>query len=281
MTTYEKYAWDTPGEAARNAAASYERYFVPSIGRPFARPVIEAPNLRQGERVLDVACGTGIAARLAAERVAPNGTVVGIDPHPGMLEAARRTSGDVEWKQGAAEDLPLSDGSFDAVVCSLGFQFFADKGKALEEMGRVLTPGGRLALGTAGPIPPPMAAIAEVLADRIGPESSMFVHTVFSVHDADQLGSMVQTAGFDDVEVTTGPVSLRLPPPADFFWQYVHSTPLAGIAIGTDEDTRAALERDVVERCQPFVDGDALVMEPRLLLATARRSNGATEREVR
>jgi ubiquinone/menaquinone biosynthesis C-methylase UbiE len=272
MGTYEKYAWDISGEAARNAGASYERYFVPSIGRPFARLVIEAPDLRQGERVLDVACGTGVAARLAAERVAPTGTVVGIDPNPGMLEAARRTSGDVEWKQGAAEDLPLPDGSFDVVVCSLGFQFFADKGRGLKEMGRVLTPGGRLALGTAGPTPPLMAAIAEVLADRIGPEASMFVHTVFSVHDADQLGSMVETARFDHVEVATGSVSLRLPPPADFFWQYVHSTPLAGIAIGTDDDTRAALERDVVERCQPFVDGDDLVMEPRLLLATARRS---------
>jgi SAM-dependent methyltransferase len=77
MGTYEKYAWDISGEAARNAGASYERYFVPSIGRPFARLVIEAPDLRQGERVLDVACGTGVAARLAAERVAPTGTVVG------------------------------------------------------------------------------------------------------------------------------------------------------------------------------------------------------------
>jgi ubiquinone/menaquinone biosynthesis C-methylase UbiE len=272
MTTYEKYAWGAPGHAADNAGASYERYFVPSVGRPFARPVIEASSLRQGERVLDVACGTGVAARLAAERVAPTGTVVGVDPQPGMLEAARRTSGDVEWRQGAAEDLPLPDASFDAVVCSLGFQFFADKGRGLEEMRRVLTPGGRLALGTAGPIPPLMGAIAGALADHIGPEASRFVHTVFSVHDADQLRSMLETAGFDHVEVNAEPVPLRLPPPADFFWQYVHSTPLAGIARETDEGTRATLERDVVERCQPFVDGDAVVMEPRLLLATAHRS---------
>ena len=272
MTTYEKYAWDTPGEAAGNAAASYERYFVPSIGRPFARRVIEASGLRQGERVLDVACGTGVAARLAAEQVAPTGTVVGIDPHPGMLEAARRTSDGVEWRQGAAEDLPLPDGSFDAVVCSLGFQFFPDKGKALQEMRRVLVPGGRAALGTPGPTPPLMATIADVLTDHIGPEASVFVHAVFSVHDPDRVRSMLDAAGFDDVEVETGSVPLRVPPPADFFWQYVHSTPLAGIATEIDDETRAALERDVVERCQPFLDGDSLVMEPGLLLATARRN---------
>jgi hypothetical protein len=83
---------------------------------------------------------------------------------------------------------------------------------------------------------------------------------------------MLDAAGFDDVEIDTGSVPLRLPPPADFFWQFVRSTPLAGIAAHIDQGSRAALERDVVERCQPFVDGDSLVMEPRLLLATARRS---------
>jgi SAM-dependent methyltransferase len=194
-----------------------------------------------------------------------------VDPNPGMLEAARSTSDDVEWRQGAAEDLPLPDGSFDAVVCSLGFQFFADKGKALEEMRRVLATGGRVALGTTGPTPPLMATIADALTVHIGPEASKFVHAVFSVHDADQLRTMVKSAGFDDVKVESKSVPLRVPPPADFFWQYVHSTPLAGIARETDDDTRVALERDVVERCEPFLDGDALVIEPRLLLATARR----------
>ncbi|MGH9008444.1 MAG: methyltransferase domain-containing protein [Acidimicrobiia bacterium] len=271
MTTYDKYAWGTTEEAARKAAASYERYLVPSIGRPSARPVIEAATLRVGERVLDVACGTGVAARLAAEQVAPTGTVVGVDPHPGMLEVARGTSPDVEWRHGRAEDLPLPDESFNAVVCSLGFQFFADKGKALQEMRRVLVPGGRVALGTPGPTPPLMTAIDDALIEHIGPEASVFVQAVFSVHDPDQLRFMLDAAGFDDVEIDTGSVLLRVPPPADFFWQFVLSTPLAGIATEIDDDTRAALERDVVERCEPFLDGDSLVMEPRLLLATARR----------
>lgn len=272
MAIYEKYSWGTAEEAARQAGASYERYFVPAIGRPSARPVVEAAALREGERVLDVACGTGVAARLAAEQVAPTGTVVGIDPHPGMLEVARGTSPhDVEWRQGRAEDLPLPDESFNAVVCSLGFQFFANKGRALQEMRRVLVPGGRVALGTPGPTPPLMAAIDDALAEHIGPEASVFVQAVFSLHDPHQLRSMLDGAGFDDVEIETRSLPLRLPPPADFFWQYVQSTPLAGIATEIEHDSRAALERDVVARCEPFLDGDSLVMEPGLLLATARR----------
>ena len=272
MTTYDKYTWGTPEEAAQHAAESYERYFVPAIGVPSAEPVIGAAALEEGARVLDVGCGTGVAARLAAEQVAPTGVVAGVDPNPGMLAVARRTAPGIAWHIGAAEDLPLPDESFDAALCSLSFQFFADKVKALQEVRRVLAPGGRVALGTPGPTPPPMAAIDEVLTAHIGPEASMFVQRVFSVHDPDQVHTVFDAAGFEGAEIETGVLRLRLPPPADFFWQYVHSTPLVGIATELDQDRRAALERDVVERCRPFVDGDALVMETGLLVATARRN---------
>lgn len=271
-TTYQTYAWGTAQEAARHTAESYERYFVPSIGVPSARPMIGAAGLEEGERVLDVACGTGVAARLAAEQVGPAGTVVGVDAHPGMLEVARRAAPHIEFLQGTAEDLPVPDGSFDAVVCSISFQFFVDKAQALQEMRRVLVPGGRGALCTPGPTPPLMAAIDDVLTDHIGLQASKFVRGVFSVHDPDQVRALLDAAGFDDVNVESGPLLLRVPPPADFFWQYVNSTPLAGIATELDDDARAALERDVVERCEPFLDGDGLVMEPGLLVATARRS---------
>ncbi len=272
MATDQRFAWGSAEEGTRQAGANYERYFVPSIGRPSARQVIEAATLQEGERVLDVACGTGIVARLAAEQVGPTGTVVGIDPQPGMLEVARRMSPDVEWHDGRAEDLPLPDESFDVAMCSLGFQFFADKRSALDEIRRVLVPGGRLVLGTAGPTPPLMAAIEGVLAEHIGPEASMFVQAVFSVHDQEQLRLVLEVVGFDHVEIDTPPLSLRVPPPADFFWQYVNSTPLATMANDIDDARRGALERDVVESCQPFLDGDSLVMDPRLLVATARRS---------
>lgn len=271
-TTYGKYAWATAEQALQQTGESYERYFVPSIGVASARPVIAAADLRDGERVLDVACGTGVAARLAAERVGPTGTVVGVDPTPPMLGVARRTSPGIEWHQATAEDLPLPDGTFDAVVCSLGFQFFNDKHRALQEMARVLVPDGRVALGTPGPTPPLMAVVEEVLIDHIGPDASMFVRSVFSVHDPEQVRALLEGAGFHGISIETGPLPLALPPPADFFWQYVASTPLAAITTQLDDATRAALERDVVERCQPFLHGDSLVMEPGLLVAAARRA---------
>lgn len=265
-TTYE--------QVAASAAQNYERHFVPVVGAPFARRLLDAARLAPGERVLDVACGTGIATRLAAEAVGPTGTVTGADVNPGMLDVARAAvpaEAGITWHQAPAEDLGLPDSSYDVVLCSLGFMFFPDKPQALREMRRVLAPGGRTVLGTPGPTPPLLEAIGQALSAHVGPGASMFVHAVFSVHDPGEVRSLLEAAGFEDVETTTGTILLRVPPPAEFFWQYVHSTPLAAVVAELDSDARAALEAEVIERCGPFVDGDATVMEPGLLLATGRR----------
>lgn len=261
---YEKYA--------ASGAENYERHFVPAIAEPVARRLVDAAHPTSGERVLDVACGTGIAARLVIEAVAPGGTVAGLDANPAMLDVARRLSPDgIEWHEAPAEDMPLLDAAVDLALCSMGLQFFVDKGRALGEMRRVLAPGGRAVWCTPGPTPPLFEAIEQALTTHIGPGASMFVHTVFSLHDADEARTLMETAGFARVEVESTSVPLRVAPPADFFWQYVHSTPLAAAAAELDERARSALEAEVVERCAPFVDGGASVVEPGLLIVTGHR----------
>jgi ubiquinone/menaquinone biosynthesis C-methylase UbiE len=257
---------------AATAAENYDRYFVPAIGEPVARRLLDAARPAPGERVLDVACGTGIAARLAFPAVRPEGTVTGLDANPGMLAVARDVSPSaIEWIEAPAEDIPLPDASVDLVLCSMGVQFFSDRDRALREMHRVLAPGGRTAWCTPGPIPPLFDAIDRALANHLGPGASMFVHAVFSLHDADEARDLMDAAGFDHVRVDASPVPLRVAPPADFVWQYVQSTPLAAAAADLDDAERAALEAEVVERCAQFVDDDAAVMQPGLLIATASR----------
>lgn len=258
------------GRYAAGAAQNYEDHFVPAIGMPFALRLLATARPAPGERVIDVACGTGLVARLAAEAVGPDGGVAGLDPTPGMLDVARSVSpAGIDWYQAPAESMPLPDASFDVVVCSMGLQFFGDKVQGLREMRRVLRPGGRAVVSTPGPTPPLFEAIDAALTDHVGPDASCFVHAVFSVHDPGEARELFAAAGFDQVEVETGAVPLRVDPPADFFWQYVRSTPLAAVAARLDEPARAALERDVVERCGPFVEGDSTVMEPGILVVTA------------
>lgn len=255
------------------APENYEKYFVPTIALPLARDLVEAASLQAGERVLDVACGTGVVARLAAERVAPSGRVAGLDVNPGMLAVARSATPpdlSIDWYETSAEAMPLPDNAFDAVLCQMGLQFVPDKLVALREMRRTLTKGGRLLLNLPGPMPPLFAALADRLARHIHSDAASFVRLVFSLDDADALRQLIEAAGFSRVAVRRTAKSLRLPPPAEFLWQYVHGTPLVGSVAKADDRQRAALERDVCARWQEFVVDGALKLDLQVATATGR-----------
>jgi ubiquinone/menaquinone biosynthesis C-methylase UbiE len=257
-----------------SAPENYERYFVPAIGRPLAADLMDTAALGPGERVLDVACGTGVVTRLAAERVGRAGTVAGLDINPGMLAVARSLPAPgvaIDWHQGSAESMPLPDAAFDVVLCQLGLQFVPDKAAAMREMRRVLAPRGRLVVSVSGPPPPPFAILDEALSRHIGPEAGSFVRLVFSLHDPDELHQLARGAGFRNVTTRAEAKELHLPPPAEFLWQYVQSTPLADAVARADDDRRAALERDVVIGWRPFVEDGGMVVAPTVVVATARK----------
>ncbi|SRR5690554_1397657 len=256
-----------------NPAASYERFFVPAIGAPVAADLMDIAALRTAERVLDVACGTGVVARLAARQVGDDGIVAGLDINPGMLAVARSASPadlQIGWHEGSAEAMPLPDASFDVVLCQMGLQFMPEKEAALREMRRVLVPGGRLILNLPGPTPRSLAIMAEALGRYISPQAAGFVNHVFSLHDATEIHDLVKGAGFDDVSVQSETKLLRVPPPEEFLWQYVYSTPLASTVAQVDDDRLGALERDVVAKWQEFVRDGVLELQVRIVVATGR-----------
>jgi ubiquinone/menaquinone biosynthesis C-methylase UbiE len=129
-----------------SAAEIYERHMVPAIFGPWAEDLLALATPLPGERVLDVACGTGVVARLVAQRVGPSGTVVGFDLNPGMLTVARSlpppSGARIEWREGNVSAIPLPDATFDLVLCQQGLQFFPDRSAALREMRRVWGPVG-------------------------------------------------------------------------------------------------------------------------------------------
>ena len=116
-------------------------------GNPFS-----LGELRPGERVVDVGCGAGIDSLIAAKKVGPDGRVIGVDMTPSMLEKARQGAQEaglrnVEFREGYAEELPIVDGWADVVISNGVLNLMPDKSAALEEMTRVLKPGGRLQIG--------------------------------------------------------------------------------------------------------------------------------------
>jgi ubiquinone/menaquinone biosynthesis C-methylase UbiE len=259
---------------AASVPENYERYFVPAIGATVAGDLVDTAALRAGERVLDLACGTGVVARLAAQRVGSAGTVTGVDLNPGMLAVARANTPagtTIEWHEASADQLPFADESFDVALCSLGLQFFPDRPAALGELRRVLVPDGRVIVNAPGPIPAIFAVLERALAAHVGPEAAAFVRLVFALHDTAEMQRLLAQAGFRDISVTAAAKPQRLPAPRDFLWQYVNGTPLAGAVLQLDDERRAALEGAVLDGWQPWVVDDGLLLDGRVVVAAARR----------
>ena len=257
----------------RTEGENYARDFVPLIPAPLAADLIETAAPEPGEFVVDVACGTGVVTRLAAERVGANGRVVGVDLTPEMLEVAAATTPTglrIDWRQGDAVSLPLPDESNDLALCQLGLMFFPDRAAAVSEMRRVLSPGGRLAVNVPGVMPRMFEVMTEALGRHINPDLPGFLRSVFSVSESD-LRALLAAARVQDVRVTSTTKTLRLPPPDEFLWQYLRVTPIAGLLLGADEDRRQAFEDDVVTRWQDFVDDGGLIVELTVVTATARK----------
>lgn len=254
--TFERYGGSAP--------ENYERYFVPVISAPIAAELMTHAALQQGQSVLDLACGTGFVARRAAERVGAD-HVTGVDPNPGMLGVARAVAPAIEWRQGSAEAIPLEDASQDVVLCQMGLQFFPDAARALKEVRRVLKPGGRFVANMPGPMPPVFEVMGRALAQHVRPEMAGFVAAVFRLHDAGQLRDLLETAGFEKVVTLEQMHTLELPPPREFLWQYIRSTPLVDALAVATEEQRAAVERDVVSAWEPYTRDGRLHMDVRVI----------------
>ena len=179
------------------AARAYETIMVPALFREWAEPILDAAEVQADQRVLDVACGTGVLARAASERVGPGGgAVVGLDSSQGMLAVAGELTSAVEWHIGAAEAAPFPNNSFDAVVCQFGLMFF-DRAAAIREMLRVLKPGGALALAVWDALEnsPAYAIEVSILEKLAGAEAANALRAPFVLGDPAETSGLLQEAG--------------------------------------------------------------------------------------
>ena len=262
---------DFTGTAAQN----YQRYFVPTIATPVSADLLHAADLQPGERVLDVACGTGVIARLAAERVSPTGTVTGIDVAPDMIDVAKSipasAGSHIEWHVSDAASLPLPDDSYEVVLCQMGLMFMEDRPAALAEIHRVLTPDGRIVVNTPGTIQPAFELMEQAIVEHISPELGGFVRAVFSMHDPDAVATLLHDAGFRNIFATVSTTRLELPAPAEFLWQYINLTPMGPFVAQAPEEAKLAMEHQVVNGWQAFVVNDKNIIEQPMVIASGRR----------
>ena len=200
------------------SAQYYEEKFVPTLFKRWSSPLIEASATTRGDRVLDIACGTGVVTRDVAEVVGSANSPIGLDIAPGMLAVAQSLSPQIEWRLGSADSLPFPDKSFDRVLCQFGLMFFSDRVNALTEMRRVLKPGGRLAVAVWNSLEnnPGFALKVEILESTAGTAAADAVRAPFCLGDARDLHDMTEQAGIQDFKLSTIDGDARFPDMHEF-----------------------------------------------------------------
>ena len=252
----------------------YERWLAGPLFRPWAELTLEEVKLSRGDRFLDIACGTGVVARAAKERLGDAGYVVGIDISADMLAVARAVAPSIDWREGNAGALPLNDGEqFDVVVCQQGLQFFPDKPAAAAEMRRALATGGRLAVSTwRSDDESPFFRELRTVAER---HLGAIADARFNFADAALLEALLREAGFHDVQSKTISRTIRFDDGAPFL--RLNTMALVGMSAAgkemSDQDRQSAVDAIVKESTpvmEPYANGSQLAFEVSTNLATAK-----------
>jgi ubiquinone/menaquinone biosynthesis C-methylase UbiE len=246
MDTHEK------GQVSRSAAEVYEEFFIPALFGEWAPRVADAAHIQPGQRVLDVACGTGILTRTVAQRVGTGGSVVGLDMNEGMLAVATRKAPQIEWRQGKAEALPFNADHFDAVVSQFGLMFFENRAVALQEMLRVLRPGGYLVIAVWDSLKntPGYAAMVDLLQRLFGEHIAHGLRAPYLLGDQEKLRSLLAEAGLSKpVTITTHQGTVRFPSLESWIYTEIKGWVLADLL---DDAQLELLRREAKQELSPY-----------------------------
>lgn len=258
-----------------NFAQMYEGLLVGPLFRPWVDDLLDGARIAPGDRVLDLACGTGIVARLAKERLGNQGRVVAVDLSTQMLDFGRSVDPGIEWREGNAMALPFDETQqFDAIICQQGLQFFPDKPLAAREMRRVLAPGGRLAVAAWRPLEdiPFFLALHRVAERHLG----TVVDHRYGFGDPLTLERLLAEAGFKDVRVETVSKTIRFADGA----VYLHMNTMALVGMSAmsatcNDEQRvqlcATIAKESIDVLPPYADGEGIAFEVSTNVATARR----------
>lgn len=252
----------------------YETIFIPAMVGEWVPKVIALAKPVPGERILDIACGTGALTRGVAHSIGPHGQVIGLDINPDMLEFARKFPlnqselASIEWREGDAQALPFQDETFDVVFCQIGLMFFPDQVMALREMRRVLKPAGRLGIMVWGSISQCPGQLAMKMCwDRyLGQEMGARITRQHSLGSSETIQSLLEEAGFTDYSVQAMMGNVRFPSAAHLMRSYG-----ALVGMEVDEQTRANMIQEASDMLQPHVGADGLVYPIEAVLASARK----------
>ena len=230
------------------AASAYDRAFA-HVSTHFLPFLLRAGRLEPGQRVLDAATGTGIAAKAARAVVGTGGHVTAADVSQAIVDRARQRLASSPNTSVVVEDcqsLSFDDGVFDAVLCSLGLMFFPDPARGLSEFYRVLRPGGRAAVSVSTTPERSYNGRINVIIARRVPSFAEATARTFSLGGEARLRSLFEGAGFRDVETTTEAHRFVLPSFEAYFGPFEQGGGSSGQAyVMLPEEERRTVREEV------------------------------------
>ena len=264
----EQESW----QVSRDAAEVYEKCFVPAIFGQWAPRMVDVARVAFGDRVLDVGCGTGVLARVAADRVG-EGQVTGLDLNEDMLAVARRLRPQLDWCQGDATALPFADASYDVVMSQFALMYFSDRIAALQEMMRVLRPGGRLAVAVWDSYERATGYkdLTEIVQRRCGQAAADVLKAPFALGDKEMLLTLCKTAGIDDAVVVSRKGTITYPTIEVFVETEVKGSPLEALL---DAESYQKVVQEAEEKLQQFcTDCGGIIMPMDASIVTAIKAS--------
>jgi ubiquinone/menaquinone biosynthesis C-methylase UbiE len=261
---------------AQSVPDAYERYVAAPLFAPWAELLLDHVGSLAGARVLDVASGTGVAARAAAQRAGAAGSLVATDVSEAMLARSAAAvvpegSAPIVFAQAPADALPFADGSFDAVLCQQGLQFFPDQPRSVAEMRRVLRDGGAVGIAVwadGHPLVPFGVYCEELVAvDAEPPFPRAFDIGSYTMR-VDSLRALLTGAGFSNIEVAVQELEVSWPDAAAAA-AGVLATPYTPSLDGLTPERRAAYDAAVLERFTPEQPGAPVRRQTAAVIARA------------
>ena len=264
----QRYGWD-------RAAPSYEQAWKQGLA-PATAAVLNHAALRPGERVLDVACGSGLLTRAAWDAVASQGgEVVGTDISEFMLAEAAGRSPDCRFVRADAQTLDESVpvGYFDAVLCGLGLMYMPDPEAALATMARCLRPGGRMAVSVWGERRAcGWAEIFPIVDSRVRSEvCPMF----FRVGTGNALDAALRAAGLVNVQLSRPPTTIHYADADAACDAAFLSGPVALAYSRFDESTRDSVRADYLASIEPWRDGERYDVPGTFVIGSGQKTGAA------
>ena len=270
VSPQQQNTWQLTG----NEGERYQSYWVPAVFSQWATDLVERAGLQPGDRVLDIACGTGVVTRLAAQRVGRGGMVAGLDLDNDMLAVARAlppVSGPViDWREGDALSLPFSSNAFQKVLCEQGLQFFPDRAKALREMHRVLASNGRVVISVWRSLSnnPYGAALTKAVGKHLNAEAAQEMSSPFTLGNAEELRLLLVSAGFRQVRIENAEIEMRINPVEEFIPGHLSTFPFFPALAAKIRQDHLLFIAELREMLKPYMRANELRVPWRALVGT-------------